>query len=722
VTPIPQVTYEGAAGGMNAAISSHEIADNQAAYIQDILLNKPGILARRGPVKRVGTLTDSFPPQGIITSQDPQGNTRVALLGNEATAGRLRWMNSGLTAFGASHFLGFQIPENVIVDAKPMLNGGTLVGLSDTYELGGTQRLYIWRGGINDDYVTGTVSVTAGSKTVTGASTAWTSSNISAGMFLYDFTGGVLGRYLGCVASVDSGTQVTLEKPSPHTLTTSAYCLTALRGFSARVMTGTISTSSQSAVVSGSGTKFKSQGWDTTYRIYRASDNTLVGTVSSVSNDSGLTLAANAAVSMANERYYALSTTASTSPVITSRPTRETPGFISAIWDRRQWYGNLNQANQGTGDFTSRIWASDDADPEAVDFSTIDGDYIPVPSTKGTNTGIRALVPTLNSLLVLKDDEAHAVTGSYGAYTLNKIGDDGTLCGMSAAAWGGGAVWAGRTGVWMYDGLQAVNITENTLGDFYKAAIRDFGSNVDRAWAFVHRDHYIVHLQNATPPRGAIRGGSDTIHSDLTICIYLPTKAVSIFTNMNIRGSIHLPSSSGSGVWYTVRTGGAGGIVADANALFDDSSVDDTVCDNSSPGPCFYFESKRYSLGDGMLKKAWKWIALQYMSVGCTLKLDTLLGLNTNATTALSTFLPTTVTWFDIGRTFASWDELAAATPTWDDINSQVFQAHRIKFLKRHQYLAFRLYQPVAASGNDVGTDVKIGPWALAYKTLPGKL
>jgi hypothetical protein len=51
-----------APGGMNTALAGQEIDDTEAQYLQDILLDRPGLARRRGPV----TVDASFaaPPQG----------------------------------------------------------------------------------------------------------------------------------------------------------------------------------------------------------------------------------------------------------------------------------------------------------------------------------------------------------------------------------------------------------------------------------------------------------------------------------------------------------------------------------------------------------------------------------------------------------------------------------------------------------------------------------
>jgi len=103
------------------------------------------------------------------------------------------------------------------------------------------------------------------------------------------------------IASVDSGTQITLT--------------IAATGGGAQSLT------------------FKVP-WD----LYRASDMTWIGTVLSVQSEVGLTLLANAAISLADEAYVAVRADANFSLITTG--TTQKVGFISANYADRQWYFN----------------------------------------------------------------------------------------------------------------------------------------------------------------------------------------------------------------------------------------------------------------------------------------------------------------------------------------------------------------------------------------------
>ena len=74
-----------------------------------------------------------------------------------------------------------------------------------------------------------------------------------------------------------------------------------------RVSTGVITTATGSVTVAGVGTKFLTQGMTNVTSLYRARDMTFVGTLTSTPTlDTVCTFAANAAVQMDNEPYFAM--------------------------------------------------------------------------------------------------------------------------------------------------------------------------------------------------------------------------------------------------------------------------------------------------------------------------------------------------------------------------------------------------------------------------------
>lgn len=708
-------TFEGMSGGMNLANPANQIDDNEARYIQDCLLHLPGITIRRGPLTPIpGLPVFPTPVTGLVQTLDPNGANRLAVLRGDAVNGYLSVLNAALTSYVDLPWNGAfptAPPTNPyrVVDAKPSITGGVWIGTSSQYNSNGpVQSLALWRGATNSDYATGTITATRGSTTVTGAGTAWLA-NVSAGSFLFANTddGGTLA-YIGVVKSVDSNTQLTLGVGSLYAITAKVYNITSIRGFAPRVVVGRITCATGSTTVTGANTKFLSQGVNSgVWNLYRASDFTWIGKVSTVNNEISITLAANAAIALNNERYVAIRQNADMSISTMSVADRKV-GFLNAIYAERNWFANLGQRFE----LTPRVWFSDPSDPEAVDMSAFDGSFIDIGSSRGVNSPIKAICPAYNALVVFKENETFGVFGSSPTqFEVRKIEDDGTLGGMSVQQYGGGVIWAGREGIHFFDGIQADNLSNAKLGDYYKNMIRSFDPTKYRLWSMMMRDHYFLFIENTVPNTPIIKGSVSSTPTKMTIVVNMNTRAFTMFTNTDIRGSVIMPADTGEETWFVVNSA-TNGYLVDAGPLFDNSGNDTITCAGSSgPGPDFYVESKKYNAGDSMRLKLFKMLAIYYLAQGDSLKVDTVVGLNNIGRTA-NTVLPATVfIWDNLQAQFGTWDNLAATAATWDNLISSVFKPKRIKFLKRTQNFAFRVYQNSANV-----SDVRIGPFDLAYK------
>lgn len=574
-------TFDAIPSGMNLAQPAHGLDDTEARYLQDVLLDYPGLVRRRGPVQAAsGFPTFTKKASGIVGTINPAGSYRIGVLDGDASNGNFQALSddfSSATAIAWAHNLA-NAPYP-IVDAKPALLGGALVGTSTQYNSASpSQALAFWRGGNKAAYTTGTVAFTAGSKTVTGSGTTW-STNVSPGMFLFSNTsdasrGNFTATYIGVVKSVDSNTQATLVDAAPYTSSAQTYTLQSLRGLQYRIVKGRITSSTSSTTVTGANTKFLSQAMGTgTWNIYRASDFSWVGKVSTVTNEISVTLAANAALALNNEKFIALrgdgdwaqSTMGSDNKV----------GFLTAFYAGRQWYANNGRSLPKT----SRVWFSDPADPEGLDLATFDGDFFDISSSIGTDTPIKALVPAYNGLVVIKENETYAISGSTPTtFSVKKIQDDGTLSGMSAQAYGGGVVWAGVEGIYFYDGITVTNISGEKLGDYYKNAVRNIDPSTYRMWSMIVRNHYILNFQRFSPNVGVQKGTLSYTPSSLSIVINLETRAFSVFTNVAVKGFLETPADTGKQVLYVVNDNTKGNICKGFD-LFDTEGNDTILCD-----------------------------------------------------------------------------------------------------------------------------------------------
>jgi hypothetical protein len=719
--------FEGFAGGMNLALPANEIDDSEAQYLQDSLVDYPGLTRRRGPVRKVtGTPTFTNKGTGIVMTLNPQGVDKYAVLNGDNSNGFFSVLSDDLTTktdLAWPHPLPTD-PSTTgqsyrIVDAKPALNGGVFVGVSSAYDANSpSQGLALWMGANKANYSAASITVSRGSASVTGPSGF--NSNVSVGHWLFANTDeGYTSTLVGLVKSVNSDTSVTLTAASPYAITAKAATFQALRGVAPKVVTGRLTADTTGTVVTGGSTKFISQGVNSgTWQLYRASDMSFIGKVASVQSEFALTLSANAAVAMASESYIALRADADWSIATTSNMNKV--GFLNATYAGRQWYAN----NGSQAEKLVRIWFSDDSDPEALDLSSFDGDWDEVTSTSTVNEAIRALAPSNSGLIVLKENETFIVTGnSPTTFSPKKLEDDGAISGMSVQQFGGGVIWAGREGIHFFDGVETSNLTAAKLGDYWKNTIRTFDPAKYRMWSMVDRDHYFLFIENISPTRAVVKGNVSTTPSRYTVAINMATKAITVMTNMNLRGAVSLPASSGKAVWYLANGRVSGDVsdhafICEGEALFNEEGVDPITCDGGPVGPDWYIESKKYDAGDSTRLKKYKMLILHYLVQGGSITVDTVLGLNNIGQTLTGSFPPSVFTWDTLSANVSTWDALKAQFATWNDVIQGVFVPKRVKFQKGSQHLSFRLYQSSGAI-----TRLRIGPFSIAYKLKrPGRV
>jgi hypothetical protein len=656
-------TFNGIPSGMNLALAPFELADTEAQYLQDILLDKPGLTRRRGPVQAAANFpTFTEGASGMVGTINPAGSFRMALLTGNNSNGYLRMLDSTFTSYQTYNWSG-ALPTAPtanpyrIVDTKPALLGGAMIGTSSQYNAAGpVQNISKWFGGNMPDTTTGTISTTRGSSVVTGAGTSWVTT-AAPGMFVFvtvadaTNTGNFNTTLVGTIKSVDSNTQVTMVSVSPYTTTATAFKFTSVRGIYPKVVKGRITTTTASKTVTGSSTKFVAQFMDETvstlsgtttgasalitgisstatlapgmrvqgtniatgsiinsvdsasqvtlnqntsgagtqsstykhgWNLYRASDGTWIGRVDIVNNDTAITLAANAAVAMNNELYIAID---GNGDWTLSTSKNHGVGFLNATYANRQWYSN----NGSSASTTSRVWFSDTADADAIDMASYDGDFIDIASAIGSDTPIKAIMPAYNALVVIKENETFAINGSTPTtFAVKKIEDDGTLAGMSAQGYGGGVIWAGRLGIYFYDGITVNNLTAAKLGNYYKNAIRNVDPTQYRMWSMIARDHYFLFIENMAPSVSIIKGQTSYTPTSMTIVVNMVSEAVTFHTNLNIRGWVQTPSDTGKQTLYVVNANGIATICS-ANDLFDAEGVDTLLCDLGSSGGVFNF-------------------------------------------------------------------------------------------------------------------------------------
>lgn len=654
--PLVNQDIRGGPSGVNRAVAPHLIQDNQAVELDDFLCDRIGFLRQRGPVKQALNSTPAatvtiadYPPEGIAHCVDPAGNTKVLVATKySATQFFLYGLNSTYTT---ATNLGTHYGTKISFAPHLEDGGGVWVGLARSYDdkTSSTQP-YLWRGGclaVVNEPGGETVSTTRGSTTVTGSGTSFTT-EAEPGMFLYARTDlyTSYSAYLGVVKSVSTDTSLTLESGALDTATARAYQLRPVRNTQRWASKGRITCTTAASDVTGSFTKFTDQGFNTEWLIFRAKDMAYIGKVSTVIDNDSLTLTANAGYDMSEEPYVAINFY---TPFGTIMSTNYHPGWLVSSYIERQIYAGASTYPFNNGH--SRIYFSDPGFAESVHWTDKNGDYIVVPNFFAeTLTPIIGIKGTFSGILVFKERETALVTGdSIDTFSTRPLYNDGCLDPRTIVAVESGVMWAGRRGINYYDGASVSNITQETLGDWYVRNFQSFDHTAYGAWAFVHRNHYFLHLSE----------------TNVVLVVNLQSGAVTEFTNMRFKGATNMPPSSGRQTWYVVENSGDDTVICNAENLFDESGVDNVTCDGESAGPRILLESKKYDMGEPMTRKWWKALGVHYKATGSDVSLSLAAGLDGS-----------------YAATLGNPSELST---------SSTFVRKRIKFHKFSEFISFKL-------------------------------
>ena len=505
---------------------------------------------------------------------------------------------------------------NTIIDAKPALGGGVWVGITDEYGVltsaDSKQALMLWRGGSKPEY-SPTGSYTAKSKTITLTTSVGT--NIDSGMFAFDNTAGTdgYGRYLGVVSSV-TGSTVTLEKEviytaTSGTLSSRTLLFTSVRGFVPQHGRGVSSTDTGVYITSGRlgsdaeglfGAARTTIGTSAdTHRVYayRQSDHRFTGEIKrngTVSNtqvemESGNHASDNAdflkddnyfivrddtdlylsGTSNDTKKYSMLAANRrpdSNPELVSSYVRLPIPGIFNSTYANRQWFASVGNTAINSDKFINRVVFSGTDNPENVNLSPDASDSIIIPGREA----IRGIAGSVSGLLVYVESKTYIIRGTNRQnFSLEELYPDGTLCTSSIVQVGGGVIWAGKAGIYYYDGVTVRNFTNEALGIFYTDGINAFNAITDRVYAFVYNNYLIINFskweqnyvlerwqtthQNTTGT-GAIlaldnaQDYSRLKPNSLTLNIFLPTGAIGTLSNMTPRGFMTASSAAGTNV------------------------------------------------------------------------------------------------------------------------------------------------------------------------------
>ena len=115
--------------------------------------------------------------------------------------------------------------------------------------------------------------------------------------------------------------------------------------------------------------------------------------------------------------------------------------------------------------------------PATTNFLDFQMDEIPVP-VYADGDPIVALVSFGDALGVIKEDSLHAIYGAYPQFSQQKLAD-GVGCIDKRSAWSlpSGPFWAGRDGIFTFQGGLPVDITEGTINRQWRHLTRDFDTD-----------------------------------------------------------------------------------------------------------------------------------------------------------------------------------------------------------------------------------------------------
>lgn len=732
--------------GMNVVERPWTIPNGQARWLQDVVLDKPNLVRRRGPVKKAknaagadfATITDYV--IGIVATERPDELWKVALLAGDADEAHLTIFSSDYTStsetdISAASTLNFNSTLRYNYNQSPHPWGGVFVGTQNTNNARLQTGLFHWYGATKGDSSAGTITVAQDATTVTGSGTSWLST-LEPGMFMYaradaDPSSAGDRTFIGTVRSVTSDTSLELMDGAIFAVTARAVRFRAHRPISRRVAKGTITTTTNAKRVTGSNTKFRAQRLGTPtgtghWALFRADDMKYIGIVAAVQSNIQLTLVANATVACDKEKFIAVDMYDARDLRINSA---HEPGWLTANFAGRTWYANRPYSDLRQPFSPSRVWFSDIYDPEALDL-TVDGDHLLIPSSEPPLKPITAIYGTSSCLLVFKEDETYGIFGTDETnFTVRRLNGDGAFTPMCIQPWKDGVIYAGQRGVWYFDGQEVFNITEDRLGDWYEKAVQKFPTKTYKAWSMMYNNNYILYIDVADPPFGPDKTENDdnglgTPQHMICMCIQMERRAISLFTNFAFHGSVRSPFEDTLGVLYCtneVNSSGVhqGGRVGQARDLFDSVGVDafrtDVLhADDRVLGPDFFFESKRYDFNEPQLKKRFKQLQLNYRLDSITGDYVTLGAVGAGLTDYETNYLKfaTMVGLNDIAtESRGKWPITRARdnTKTW----REAFQNRRLKFNKRSQHLGFKMWQ------NSAGIErIEIGPAAIGYKLM----
>lgn len=432
--------------------------------------------------------------------------------------------------------------NNTIVIANPALQDGVWISIFDDVTnnnlADNVSALLLWRGaGLPTiDIASGSFNMTTNPMLIAHSSIS--PGTVESGMFAFETT---TGRYLGVVASV-SGNNVYLEKDILAISQTEPFSGTirymSFRGFVHEYGRGLASNDDGNYLTSGrlgsdaeglfAAARVTVGADDPTHdvTVYRQSDHAYVakivynGTQSNTQvqiangtsitknhlqdenyfimrNDTNMYVASDSNDSLRfpmdlnyrrpDQRPNTLTLTSNT------KVASPAPGVFTSTYANRQWYASFNVSSTEYDKYINRVVFSGTDNPENVNLCQDADDGIVIPGKEP----IRGIAGSNAGLLVFVESKTYIIKGTNRSnFSLEELYPDGTLCASSIVRVGGGVIWAGKQGIYYYDGVTVRNFTNETLGIYYTDGIKNFDVGKDRIYSFINNNYLVINFTN----------------------------------------------------------------------------------------------------------------------------------------------------------------------------------------------------------------------------------
>lgn len=435
--------------------------------------------------------------------------------------------------------------NNTIIDAKPSIQDGVWITVFDDVTnnnlANNVAALLYWRGAGLPTYTsTGNLAswnLASNDQLITHASSV--ASSVEPNMFAFNAT---TGRYLGCVASV-SGSSVTLEKnilASSYNESASSVTVRymSFRGFVHQYGRGFATNDAGNYLTSGRLGSSAEGLFDAArvtvaedaatheVNVYRSSDHAYIAQVvfngtqsnTQVAIENATTLTKN---NLRDENYLIVRN--DTDMYVASdandslrypmdiryrrpdqRPKARTlssatkvaaphPGLFTAAYAGHQWFASFNSSSTEYDKYINRVVFSDYDNPENVNLCQDVSDSIIIPGKEP----IRGIAGSNAGLLVFVESKTFIIRGTNRTnFSLEELYPDGTLCATSIVQVGGGVIWAGKQGIYYYDGATVRNFISDRLGIYYTDGVKNFDIGKDRIYSFINNNYLVINFTN----------------------------------------------------------------------------------------------------------------------------------------------------------------------------------------------------------------------------------